>query len=201
MPLWEGNLEIYVLLAPQERNARHPIFVPDRVAREIPIGLGKDSTPGRKIRPCDLAPNAAWGDPNRGIVSNPLVLAGVTPRHDIELVSFFSEPHGSAHHGARSSVGTQADVLLAVNFVRDRHTSIVRGERGATEASLLAQDILPLRTPLGLLSVLVRRIAPKSINVLQARHAEMDSRSGERASQALGEEDGVEPGSLATGVF
>jgi hypothetical protein len=64
-------------------------------------------------------------DSRRGVVSDPLVLPGVAPSHDIELVVFFSEPHRSPHHGAGFSKGTHTDVLLATNLGRDGHAAIL----------------------------------------------------------------------------
>jgi hypothetical protein len=113
--LRESDLQISIGPAPNQRQARHPIFPVDRFAR-VSMFFRRQN-PGQRcvFRPGHFSPDGARGDAHLRVVANTLCLPHVAARHDVELVAIFSEPHRRSNRFAALAKSGEGDIFLAPN--------------------------------------------------------------------------------------
>jgi hypothetical protein len=120
------DLDVNVLLAPDEGNSRQPVFPLDRLAGAGPVFGREYARFSLEFRAGDLASNAARSDSHLGVVTDALVFARITPSHHVNLVIFFREPNRCRYRSTTLAEGHKADVILALNLAWNGHEDIVR---------------------------------------------------------------------------
>jgi len=134
------NLDVNVLLAPDEGNSRQPVLLFDRGAGAGPVLRKQDSCHRRELRAGDFASYRARCDPHLGIIQNTLVFPGVAPTHDIELIVQFSKPDRRRYRDPAFAEGGEANVFLLPNFARDGHGDYCTGDE-----TVLFAAVVPVR--------------------------------------------------------
>ena len=119
------DLDVDVLLAPDEGDSRQPVLALEGFARARPVFSRQDPSRGHEIRPGDFASDGARSDLHQGIVPHALVFPGVAASHHVKLVVLFSKPDRGTYRGAVLANCGEADVFLALDFARDGHKDIV----------------------------------------------------------------------------
>jgi hypothetical protein len=166
--LRKSDLQISIGPAPNQRQARHPIFSVNGLAR-VSMFFRRQN-PGQRcvFRSSHFSADGARRDAHLRVVANTLCLAHIAARHDVELVAIFSEPHRRSNRFAALAKGGEGDIFLAPNGGWDfpGHGNIL-----TLTTSLCAQSP---RDPIRL-ARLVRRDAsafdPALSSVLKALHA------------------------------
>jgi hypothetical protein len=120
------DLDVNVLLAPDEGNSRQPVFPLDRLAGAGPVFGREYASFSLEFRAGDLASNAARSDSHLGVVTDALVFARITPSHHVNFVVIFPEPDGRRHGDPAFAKSHQADVFMALNLAWNGHEDIVR---------------------------------------------------------------------------
>ena len=113
--LRESDLQISIGPAPNQRQARHPIFPVNRSARVSMFPRWQDARQRCVFRPCHFSPDGARGDAHLRVVANTLCLAHIAARHHVEVVAIFSEPHRRRNRFAALAKGGEGDIFLAPN--------------------------------------------------------------------------------------
>jgi len=120
------DLNVNVLLAPDEGNSRQPVLLLDRLAGAGPRFGREYARSGLEFRAGDLTSDAARSDPHFGLVPDALVFARITPSHHVDLVVIFPEPDWCRYLSTTLAERHKADVILAFKLARDGHGDIVR---------------------------------------------------------------------------
>jgi hypothetical protein len=120
------DLDVDVLLAPEEGNSGQPVFVFDRIASAGPIFRREYACVGVEFGAGDFASHGARSNLHFGVVPQALVFARVTASHHVEFVVPFSKPHRRRHGDAALAKSHEADVVLTLNLAWDGHRDIVR---------------------------------------------------------------------------
>jgi len=139
------NLDIDVLLVPEEGNSRQPILLFDRPAGERPVFGRKYPCRGREIRAGNFASDSASCNSHLGIIPDALVFPGVAARLYVKLVVLLSKPDGRRYGGTAFAESGEADVFLALNFARDGHRDYCTGA-GATRCLRLLNVVCSVPT-------------------------------------------------------
>src|SRR5580692_8058160 len=82
------DLDVNVLLAPNEGNSREPVLLLKRPAGAGPVFGGQYARSGLEFRASDLTSDAARRDSHLGVVTNAFVFARIAPGHHANLVIF-----------------------------------------------------------------------------------------------------------------
>ncbi len=120
------DLDVNVLLAPDERNSRQPVLLSDRLAGAGPVFGREYARSGLKSRARDLTSNAARSDSHLRVVTDALVFPRVAPSHHVDLVVIFPEPDWGRHGDPAFAKSHEANVFLALNLAWNGHGDIVR---------------------------------------------------------------------------
>jgi len=120
------DLDVNVLLAPDEGNSRQPVLLLDRLASTGPVFGRQYARCSLEFRAGDLTSNAARSDSHLGVVTDALVFARIAPSHHVNLVIFLREPNRCRHRSTTLAEGHKADVILALKLAGDGHGDIVR---------------------------------------------------------------------------
>jgi hypothetical protein len=123
------NLDIDVLLVPEEGNSRQPVLLFDRPAGESPVFGREYPCRGREIRAVDFASDGARCDSHLWIIPDALVFPGVAARLYVKLFVLLSKPDGRRYGGTVFAEGGEADVFLALNFARGMGIGVIVPER------------------------------------------------------------------------
>lgn len=120
------DLDVDVLLAPEEGNSHQPILLFDGLASAGPVFWRQYTRFGVELRAGDFTPHGARSDPRLGVVPDTLVFPRIAPSHYIEFAVFFPEPDWRRHGGPGLAEGHEAEVFLSLNLVRNGHGDILR---------------------------------------------------------------------------
>ena len=150
----------------------------DGFAGTGPVFGRQDPSCGREAWAGDFASDRARSDSHLGIVPHAFVFPGVAASHHIELVVLFSKPDWG-YRGTTPAKRSETDVLLALNFARDRHGDIVRERQQGGVSEGKCAD--------GLGTFVTAYVARGAAGVLQARDAQMDERAPEAPQEGAGE--------------
>lgn len=187
-----GDFQVNILFAPDGK-AGGPVFSVDGFTGPGPIFGRKNAGRGGKLGAVRFAAHRAGGNAHLRVVADALELSRVAAGHHVEFAFFFSEPDGGGDGGASLAKSGQQDVLVPVEFGRDRHVGIVakifnrRGRRVRREEqgwvklwrfhkSLRARAPAPHPAG-GIGSFVTTYIAHEPQGVLHTRDAQMDARA------------------------
>jgi hypothetical protein len=120
------DLDVDVLLAPDEGNSRQPVLLLDRLASAGPVFRSQYARSGLEFRADDFASYSARSDSHLGVVPDAFVFARIAPCHHVDFVIFFPEPDGRRHGDPAFAKSHKADVFLALNLAWNGHEDIVR---------------------------------------------------------------------------
>ena len=121
------NLDVDVLLAPEEGNSRQPVLLLNRLTGARPVVRRQYPYRSRELRTSDLASYRARSDSHLWIVPDALVFPRVAARHHVKLVvSLLQTRPASATACTAFAECGQADIFLALNLGWDGHAGIVR---------------------------------------------------------------------------
>src|SRR5271163_1770296 len=124
---WKAvDLDVDVLLTPEEGNSRQPILIFDRLASAGPIFWREYACVGVEFGAGDLASHGARSNSHLAVIPYALVFARVAASHHVEFVVPFSKPHRRRHGDAALAKSHEADVVLTLNLAWDGHRDIVR---------------------------------------------------------------------------
>ena len=120
------DLDVNVLLAPDEGNSRQPVLLLDCLASAGPVFGRQYERSGLEFRASDFTSNTARSDSHLGLVPDALVFARIASSHHVNFVVIFPEPDRGRHGDPTLTEGHKADVFLALNLAGDGHGDIVR---------------------------------------------------------------------------
>jgi hypothetical protein len=135
--LQQADFQVHIVLAPQERDSRQPVFSLEGLPGMRPIRRRQDPRRSRKFRPGHFAADGARRNLYPRIVSHPLGFPGVITGHHVKLVIFLAKPYRRGYRLAALAVCDQADVALPLKRCRETHRRIVL-PGGKEGTSLLA---------------------------------------------------------------